>query len=136
MAFRDYIDSDSVTDDYYVDLILRNYNGDLSLDFTKTKASKWSNALMDSSVQNDGPNLRDILSEMNLSAIKEVKQSLEQSYAHRLRAPWLATMLRVNSALFGCLVTMNAGWVSAAPSSVYVLYYLRGKRSLEQKSLY
>ena len=37
------------------------------------------------------------------------------------------TMFRVNSTLFGCLAQAMDGAASAA-SSVYVLYYLRGKR--------
>ena len=139
-AFRDRIDSDAVSDrSYYVDAILRHKRGELTIDFTQTdkQAVGPINFIMDESVPKfmlglylthgmDGV----IMNAGFTRALGTIKTSPGTLLAPNSPAPLglrSHTMFRVNSALFGCLAQAMDGAASAA-SSVYVLYYLRGKR--------
>ncbi|MCR9073212.1 MAG: hydantoinase B/oxoprolinase family protein [Alphaproteobacteria bacterium] len=138
-SFRDYIDSDAVTDtSYSVHLTLRKRAGRVALDLSQSddQATGPINFLMDDSVPKymaglyltmHDPNIR-----MNAGferVIDEVVTRPGSLVAPDFPAPLglrSHTMIRVNSALFGALALATGGDASAA-SSVYVLYYLRGR---------
>ena len=139
-AFRDRIDSDAVSDrGYFVDVVMRQKKGKLSLDFSATdrQADGPINFIMDQSVPKFMLGLyltRDIQGVvMNAGfqrAIGEVITKPGTLLAPQSPAPLglrSHTMFRVNSALFGSLAQATGGAATAA-SSVYVLYYLRGTR--------
>ncbi len=138
-SFRDYVDCDAVTDTpYSVHLTLRKRDGRVVLDLSRSddQATGPINFLMDDSVPKymaglyltmHDPNIR-----MNAGferAIDEIVTRPGSLVAPDFPAPLglrSHTMIRVNSALFGALALATGGDASAA-SSVYVLYYLRGR---------
>ncbi len=143
--FRDYIDSDSVSQNsYYVDLVLEKQNGKLKLNFTNTinEAKGPINFLMDDSVPKFmmglymTKNIPGII--MNAGFQRAIKKIVKKKGS--LVAPNFPsslglrshTMFRVNSAIFGVLAQALKGKSSAA-SAVYVLYYLRGKSPITGK---
>jgi N-methylhydantoinase B len=135
--FRDYLDSDAVSDQSYaVDLALEKRNGRVTLDFSDSddQAKGAVNFIMDASVPaymaglyltGDEPGI-----EMNAGferAIDEVITRPGSLLNPHYPAPVgmrSHTMIRVNAALLGALAQATGGQASAA-SSVYVLYYLR-----------
>ena len=136
-AFRDWIDSDAVTDESYSVAVTLEKAGDLvTLDFTESDdAAKGSiNFIMEESVPKFMTGLfltqDDPAIQMNAGfarAIAEVKRRPGSIVSPRPPAPIgmrSHTMTRVNSALFGALARATGGQCSAA-SAVYVLYYLR-----------
>ena len=138
-GFRDFIDSDAVTDESYsVHVTLAKTDGKVSLDFTESddQAEGPINFIMDDSVPKymcglyftmHDPNIR-----MNAgfeSAIDEIITRPGSIVAPKEPAPIglrTHTMIRVNTALFGAIAKATRGDASAA-SSVYVLYYLRSQ---------
>ena len=138
-GFRDFIDSDSVTDDpYSVHLTLRKRGRHVSFDFRESadEARGPINFLMDDSVPKYMAGLYLAMHEpdagMNAGferAVEEVVTRPGSLVAPRFPAPLglrSHTMFRVNSALFGALAQATGGQASAA-SAVYVLYYLRSR---------
>lgn len=137
--FRDFIDSDSVTDDpYSVHLALRKRDGRVTLDFraSSDEAKGPINFLMDDSVPKYMAGLYLTMHEPDVGmnagferVIDEVATRPGSLVAPRFPAPLglrSHTMFRVNSALFGVLAQATGGQSSAA-SGVYVLYYLRSR---------
>ena len=138
-GFRDYIDSDVVTDQSQsVHVSLAKSDGKISLDFSGSadQAEGPINFIMDDSVPKymcglyftmHDPNIR-----MNAGferAIDEIIKRPGSLVAPVEPAPIglrTHTMIRVNSALFGAIAQATGGEASAA-SSVYVLYYLRSE---------
>ena len=138
-GFRDFIDSDSVTDDpYSVHLTLRKRDGRVTLDFRESSGEARGpiNFLMDDSVPKYMAGLYLTMHEPDIGmnagferAIDEVVTRPGSVVAPRFPAPLglrSHTMFRVNSALFGALAQAMGGQSSAA-SAVYVLYYLRSR---------
>ena len=138
-GFRDFIDSDSVTDEpYSVHLALRKQGGRVTLDFraSSDEAKGPINFLMDDSVPKYMAGLYLTMHEPGIGmnagferAIDEVVTRPGSLVAPRFPAPLglrSHTMFRVNSALFGVLAQATGGQSSAA-SGVYVLYYLRSR---------
>jgi len=138
-AFRDWIDSDAVTDNSYSVAVTLDKAGDrIVLDFTESDdAAKGSiNFIMEASVPRFMTGLfltlDDPAIQMNAGfarAIAEVKCRPGSIVSPRPPAPIgmrSHTMIRVNSALFGALGRATDGQCSAA-SAVYVLYYLRSQ---------
>lgn len=136
-SFRDYIDSDAVSDDSYsVHVALTKRDGRVSLDFSASddEARGPINFIMDPSVPKYMLGLyltmHDADVRMNAGferAIDEVVTRPGSIVAPREPAPLglrSHTMIRVNTALFGALAEATGGDASAA-SCVYVLYYLR-----------
>ncbi len=135
-SFRDFLDSDAVTDDSYaVHLSLAKRNGKVTLDFTETddQAKGAVNFIMDASVPKFMLGLYLTLDEpgiqMNagfMRAVEEVKTRKGSLVDPVYPAPLgmrSHTMIRVNSSLFGALAQATGGQASAA-SSCYVIYYL------------
>ncbi len=135
-SFRDYLDSDAVTEQSYgVHLTLSKQNGSVSFDFSATddQAKGAVNFIMDQSVPKfmaglyltrDDPNIQ--MNSGFLRAIDEVKTRKGSLVDPVYPAPLgmrSHTMIRVNSAIFGTLAQATGGQASAA-SSCYVLYYL------------
>jgi N-methylhydantoinase B len=136
-GFRDWLDSDAVSDrGYSVHVSLTKRGDEVSLDFTGSddQAAGAVNFIMDDTV----PafmcglylTLADPSIEMNAGfarAIREVRTRPGSLVNPNPPAPLgmrSHTMIRVNSALFGALAQATRGQCSAA-SCVYVLYYLR-----------
>jgi N-methylhydantoinase B len=137
--FRDWLDSDAVSDQSYsVHVTLTKKGDDVTLDFSGSddQAGGAVNFIMDDTVPKfmaglyltlDDPTL-----EMNAGfarAIREVKTRRGSIVDPEPPAPLgmrSHTMIRVNSALFGALAQATQGQCSAA-SCVYVLYYLRSQ---------
>ena len=136
-SFRDYLDSDAVTDQSYsVHVELRKQGGEVSMDFTKTddQARGSVNFIMHESVPknmyamyltSDDPTV--LFNDGFTRAFGEVK-TRKGSLVHPVFPAALGmrshTMIRVNAAIFGTLAQAMDGQTSAA-SPVYVLYYLR-----------
>ncbi len=139
--FRDYIDSDAVTDESHsVHVSLSKENGRVSLDFSASDDQTEGpiNFIMDATVpkfmtglyltMND-PNIR-----MNAGfagAIENIVTREGSIVQPRFPAPLglrSHTMIRVNTAIFGALAEATGGDASAA-SCVYVLYYLRSQNA-------
>ena len=138
-GFRDFIDSDSVTDDpYSVHLTLRKRDGRVTFDFrhSSDEARGPINFLMDDSVPKYMAGLYLTMHEPGIGmnagferAVDEVATRPGSVVAPRFPAPLglrSHTMFRVNSALLGALAQATGGQSSAA-SAVYVLYYLRSR---------
>ena len=138
-GFRDFIDSDSVTDDAYsVHVTLRKRDGRVSFDFRESagEARGPINFLMDASVPKYMAGLYLTMHDPDVGmnagferAVDEVATRPGSLVAPRFPAPLglrSHTMFRVNSALFGALAQATGGQSSAA-SAVYVLYYLRSR---------
>ena len=138
-GFRDFIDSDSVTDDpYSVHLTLRKRDGRVTFDFrdSSDEARGPINFLMDDSVPKYMAGLYLTMHEPDIGmnagferAVDEVATRPGSVVAPRFPAPLglrSHTMFRVNSALLGALAQATGGQSSAA-SAVYVLYYLRSR---------
>ena len=136
-SFRDFIDSDSVTDNpYSVHLTLRKDGGRVSFDFrdSSDEARGPINFLMHDSVPKYMAGLYLTMHEPDVGmnagferAIEAVATRPGSLVAPRFPAPLglrSHTLFRVNSALFGVLAQATGGACSAA-SAVYVLYYLR-----------
>jgi N-methylhydantoinase B len=138
-SFRDRIDSDAVsTQPYFIDLTMVNKDGDLSLDFTQTE--KQANGPINFIMHDSVPKfMLGLFMTQNITgigmnagfqrAIKAVttrKGSLLNPNSPAPLGLRSHSMFRVNSSLFGVLAQATGGFASAA-SSVYVLYYLRGK---------
>ena len=136
--FRDYIDSDSVSNQsYYVDLKLIKKNNELELSFDETMHESKGpiNFIMDDSVPKfmlglyltkNIPNT--IMNAGFQRAIKHVSKKRGTLVSPNFPSPLglrSHTMFRVNSCIFGVLAQAMKGKSSAA-SAVYVLYYLRG----------
>jgi N-methylhydantoinase B len=136
-AFRDYLDSDGVTDQSYaVHLALTKDNGKIHLDFSGTddQARGAVNFVMHDSVPKfmyslyltaDDPTI--MLNHGFAQAIDQVTTrpgSLVSPIAPAPLGMRSNTMLRVNSCVFGTLALATGGQGPAA-SSVYVIYMLR-----------
>ncbi len=144
-GFRDYIDSDAVTDQSRsVHVTLAKSDGRVSLDFSQSddQAAGPINFIMDDSVPKymcglyftmHDPNIR-----MNAGferAIDEIVTRPGSVVAPLEPAPIglrSHTMIRVNTALFGAIAEATGGDASAA-SSVYVLYYLRSRNRASER---
>ena len=138
-GFRDFIDSDSVTDDpYSVHLTLRKRDGRVTFDFrdSSDEARGPINFLMDDSVPKYMAGLYLTMHEPDIGmnagfeqAVDDVMTRPGSVVAPRFPAPLglrSHTMFRVNSVLLGALAQATGGQASAA-SAVYVLYYLRSR---------
>lgn len=138
-AFRDWIDSDAVTDrSYSVEVAIEKAGARVALDFRGSDdAARGSiNFLMEDSVPKFMTGLYLTLDDpaigMNAGfarAIQEVRVRPGSIVSPRPPAPIgmrSHAMTRVNSALFGALARATGGLCSAA-SAVYVLYYLRSQ---------
>ena len=138
-GFRDFIDSDSVTDDpYSVHLTLRKRDGRVTFDFrdSSDEARGPINFLMDDSVPKYMAGLYLTMHEPDIrmnagfeQAVDDVMTRPGSVVAPRFPAPLglrSHTMFRVNSVLLGALAQATGGQASAA-SAVYVLYYLRSR---------
>jgi len=136
-SFRDFIDSDSVSDrSYAVGVTVEKRGETISLDFTGSddQAQGAINFIMDSSVPKTMCGLYFTGQEAGIAlnggfhrAIGEVKTRPGSIVAPHEPAPLgmrSHCLTRVNSALFGAFARATGGHVPAA-SSVYVLYYLR-----------
>lgn len=136
-SFRDWIDSDSVTDRSYSVAVTIEKTGDaVALDFTGTDdmARGAINFIMQATVPKFMTGLYltqdDPAIGMNAGfadAIGAVRTRPGSLVAPRPPAPIgmrSQTMTRVNSALFGAIARATGGQCSAA-SAVYVIYYLR-----------
>lgn len=142
-SFRDYLDSDAVTDQSYsVHVSLTKNNGDISLDFSQSddQAKGAVNFIMHESVPKfmyglyltaDDPSV--LINHGFVEAMGEVKTRPGSLVNPIFPAPLgmrSNTMLRVSNCVFGTLAQATEGQTSAA-SPVYVLYMLR---SLDLKS--
>jgi N-methylhydantoinase B len=138
-AFRDWIDSDAVSDtSYSVAVTLEKKGEHLALDFTGSsdQARGAINFIMHESVPKQMLGLfltlDDPAIQMNAGfsqAVGEVRTRPGSIVQPRQPAPLgmrSHTMIRVNSAMFGALAKATGGQCSAA-SPVYVLYYLRSQ---------
>jgi len=136
-TFRDWIDSDSVSDRSYSVAVAVEKRGDtVSLDYSDSddQAQGAINFIMDASVPKTMCGLYFAGREQGVSlnggfhrAVGEVKTRPGSIVAPQQPAPLgmrSHCLTRVNSALFGALAKATGGNVPAA-SSVYVLYYLR-----------
>jgi N-methylhydantoinase B len=140
-SFRDRIDSDAVTDrSYFVDVTLRKSGGAVELDFSASdrQAEGPINFLMDDSVPSFMLGLWMTMDEPGIGmnggferAVARIATRPGSIVAPRFPAPLglrSHTMIRVTTATMGALAQAMGGKASAA-SSVYVLYYLRGKNA-------
>ncbi len=136
-GFRDYLDSDAVTDQSYsVHVSLTKSNGDISLDFSQSddQAKGAVNFIMHESVPKfmyglyltaDDPSV--LINHGFVEAMGEVKTRPGSLVNPIFPAPLgmrSNTMLRVSNCVFGTLAQATEGQTSAA-SPVYVLYMLR-----------
>ena len=142
-TFRDYLDSDGITDQSYgVHLTLEKNNGNITLDFRETddQAQGAVNFVMHESVPKfmyglyltaDDPSV--LINHGFVQALGQVKTRPGSLVQPTFPAPLgmrSNTMLRVNNCIFGTLALATEGQTSAA-SPVYVIYMLR---SLDRKS--
>ncbi|NQW11229.1 MAG: hydantoinase B/oxoprolinase family protein [Alphaproteobacteria bacterium] len=138
-SFRDFIDCDAVTDQpYSVHLTLKKKDGRVVLDLSRSddQATGPINFLMDQSVPKYMAGLYLTMHDPNIRMNAGFERAIDEVITRpgSLVAPNFPaalglrshTMIRVNSALFGALALATGGQASAA-SSVYVLYYLRGR---------
>jgi N-methylhydantoinase B len=136
-AFRDYIDSDSVSDESYGVAVTVEKRGEtVSLDYSGSddQARGAINFVMDASVPKGMCGLYFTGHEPGVAlnagfhrAVGEVRTRPGSIVAPREPAPLgmrAHCLTRVNSALFGAFAKATGGNVPAA-SAVYVLYYLR-----------
>ena len=136
-SFRDYIDSDSVSEKSYSVAVTVEKRGEtVSLDYSASddQAQGAINFIMDSSVPKTMCGLYFTGQEAGVAlnggfhrAVGEVKTRPGSIVAPREPAPLgmrSHCLTRVNSSLFGAFAKATGGNVPAA-SSVYVLYYLR-----------
>jgi N-methylhydantoinase B len=136
-AFRDFIDSDAVSDkSYSVHVTLTKHGGELALDFSASddQATGAINFIMAETVPQFMCGLYltlgDPAVEMNsgfAGPVRDIKTrpgSIVQPLPPAPLGMRSHTLIRVNSALFGALAKATGGQCSAA-SAVYVLYYLR-----------
>jgi N-methylhydantoinase B len=136
-SFRDYIDSDSVSEkSYSVAVTIEKRGETVSLDYSASddQAQGAINFIMDSSVPKTMCGLYFTGQETGVAlnggfhrAVGEVKTRPGSIVAPREPAPLgmrSHCLTRVNSSLFGAFAKATGGNVPAA-SSVYVLYYLR-----------
>ena len=136
-SFRDYIDSDSVSEKSYSVAVTVEKRGEtVSLDYSASddQAQGAINFIMDSSVPKTMCGLYFTGQEAGIAlnggfhrAVGEVKTRPGSIVAPREPAPLgmrSHCLTRVNSSLFGAFAKATGGNVPAA-SSVYVLYYLR-----------
>jgi N-methylhydantoinase B len=136
-SFRDYIDSDSVSEkSYSVAVTIEKRGETVSLDYSASddQALGAINFIMDSSVPKTMCGLYFTGQETGVAlnggfhrAVGEVKTRPGSIVAPREPAPLgmrSHCLTRVNSSLFGAFAKATGGNVPAA-SSVYVLYYLR-----------
>jgi N-methylhydantoinase B len=135
--FRDWIDSDAVSDrSYGVDLKLTRKGDDITLDFTQTddQAAGAINFIMDESVPKFMAGLMLAMDDPSVGmtagftrAMGEVKTRPGSLVDPRQPAPLgmrSHTMLRVTTCMSAVLAQATGGQAQAA-SSVYVIYYLR-----------
>jgi len=140
-SFRDRIDSDAVTDrSYFVDVSFRKSGAEVALDFSASdrQAEGPINFLMDDSVPAFMLGLWMTMHEPGIGmnggfqrAISKVTTRPGSIVAPRFPAPLglrSHAMIRVTTAMLGALAQATGGQASAA-SSVYVLYYLRGRNA-------
>jgi len=140
-AFRDRIDSDAVTErSYFVDVVLKKSGGEVELDFSASdrQATGPINFLMDDSVPKFMLGLWMTMHEPGIGmnggferAVERVVTRPGSIVAPRFPAPLglrSHCMIRVTTAMLGALAQATGGQASAA-SSVYVLYYLRGRNA-------
>ena len=136
-SFRDYIDSDSVSEKSYAVAVTVEKRGEtVTLDYSASdnQAQGAINFIMDSSVPKTMCGLYFTGQEAGVAlnggfhrAVGEVKTRPGSIVAPREPAPLgmrSHCLTRVNSSLFGAFAKATGGNVPAA-SSVYVLYYLR-----------
>jgi len=136
-SFRDYIDSDSVSEKSYAVAVTVEKRGEtVTLDYSASdnQAQGAINFIMDSSVPKTMCGLYFTGQETGVAlnggfhrAVGEVKTRPGSIVAPREPAPLgmrSHCLTRVNSSLFGAFAKATGGNVPAA-SSVYVLYYLR-----------
>lgn len=136
-AFRDFLDSDAVTDNSYgVHLTLEKRGGEVTPDFTGTddQACGAVNFIMDDSVpkfmcglfltSDDADVLINAGIERAIGAVKTRKGSLVDPTYPAPVGMRSHTMIRVNNTVVGALGLATGGNASAA-SPVYVIYYLR-----------
>jgi len=136
-SFRDYIDSDSVSEKSYAVAVTVEKRGEMvTLDYSASdnQAQGAINFIMDSSVPKTMCGLYFTGQETGVAlnggfhrAVGEVKTRPGSIVAPREPAPLgmrSHCLTRVNSSLFGAFAKATGGNVPAA-SSVYVLYYLR-----------
>jgi N-methylhydantoinase B len=138
-SFRDFIDSDALTDDpYSVHLTIRKGGGRIVYDFSESEdqAGGPINFVMDESVPKF---MTGLYLTMHNPAIR-MNSGFERVIDQIVTRPGSIvdptfpaplglrshTMIRVNSAIFGALAQATGGQASAA-SAVYVLYYLRSQ---------
>ncbi len=142
-AFRDWLDSDAVTDNpYSVHVELRKKGSNVEIDFTKTddQAQGSVNFIMHDSVPknmygmyltSDDPTvLFNSGFEQAFGEVKTRKGSLVDPVFPAALGMRSHTMIRVNAAVFGTLAQATGGQTSAA-SPVYVLYYMRSLNRLK-----
>jgi N-methylhydantoinase B len=140
-SFRDRIDSDAVTDrSYFVDVTLRKQGDEVEFDFSASdrQADGPINFLMDDSVPAFMLGLWMTMHEPGIGmnggferAVSRVITRPGSIVAPKFPAPLglrSHTMIRVTTATMGALAQAMEGNASAA-SSVYVLYYLRGRNA-------
>jgi N-methylhydantoinase B len=145
-SFRDFIDSDSVSEKSYSVAVTVEKRGEtVSLDYSASddQAQGAVNFIMDASVPKTMCGLYFTGQEAGIAlnggfhrAVAEVKSRPGSIVAPREPAPLgmrSHCLTRVNSSLFGAFAKATGGNVPAA-SSVYVLYYLRS-RSKERTDL-
>jgi len=138
-GFRDFIDSDAVTDDSHsVHVTLRKGEGKVSLDFSESGDQTLGpiNFIMDDSVPKYMCGLYLTMHDPNIQMNAGFERAIDEIITRpgSIVAPVEPapiglrshTMLRVNTALFGALAEATGGDASAA-SCVYVLYYLRSE---------
>lgn len=142
-TFRDWIDSDSVSDKSYSVAVALERTGDsLSIDLSASddQARGSINFLMDENVPKNMLGmfltLDDPTVEMNSGFARAVEKvttrpgSIVQPLSPAPLGMRSHTLIRVNTALFGALAKATGGQCSAA-SAVYVLYYLRSRNKGE-----
>ncbi len=138
-SFRDYIDSDAVTDDSHsVHVTLTKQGGKIGLDFSASDDETTGpiNFYMDDTVPQFIAGLYFTMQDPNIHmnggfsrVIGDIVKRPGSIVQPRFPAPVglrSHTMIRVNTAIFGALAEATGGEASAA-SCVYVLYYLRSR---------
>ncbi len=136
-AFRDYLDSDAVSDALYsVNLEISKQGAEVAMDFTESsdQARGAVNFIMDESVPKfmlglyltgDDPTVQMNAGFMRaVGAVRKRPGSLVDPIFPAPLGMRSHTMIRVNGAILGALAKATGGGASAA-SACYVIYYLR-----------
>ena len=138
-TFRDWIDSDAVTDTpYWVETRLESRNGRLSFDFSGSadQAKGPINYVMDDTVVGHLLGLYVLRDTPSFGMNAGFSRSIDTITKRSGSIVWpdfpapvglrTHTMIRVSSSMLGALAQATGGQASAA-SAVYVLYYLRSR---------